>query len=418
MSALSVTQFVELVNAALSTLERVTVEGEVEDYKVIQQKWVVFDLKDESSLVKCFMPAWHLRTVIEDGMLVRVTGAPKLRPKGFFSFVLDSVQPAGEGALRRAFELLKQKLTAEGLFATERKRSLPRFPQRIGLITSRDAAAYGDFLKVLKARQGGLEIFFIHTNVQGEDAPDQIIQALATANSYAPPVDAIVLVRGGGSLEDLQAFNDERVVRTVATSRLPIVVGIGHERDVTLAELAADQRASTPSNAAELLVRSREELHQAIYRLQNSLRQHLHTRLADSRQAIHHHLTAVRTSVGVQQQRVHTHIVRLIGLQRRFTDTIGRRRQRVLTWSTSLSHAMHKEVETYHTQLKDLLRLLQSLSPEKVLLRGYSITRTAEGHVVTSVAPLKVGDNLVTQLKDGSVTSTIGGTAHQLDLGL
>ena len=156
MAPLTVTQFVELINSALASLDTVTVEGEVEEYKIIQNKWVVFDLKDAASLVRCFMPKWNLRTEIEDGMLVRAVGQVKLRSKGFLSFVLDSVQPAGEGSLKRAFVLLKKKLEHEGLFAPARKRPLPRFPQTIGLITSRASAAYGDFLKVLQARQGGL----------------------------------------------------------------------------------------------------------------------------------------------------------------------------------------------------------------------------------------------------------------------
>ena len=217
-----------------------------------------FTLKDKESNVRCFMTVWDLKAEIEDGMMVKVSGRPTLTQKWGFSFNLKSVQPAGEGALRRAFVLLQKKLTAEGVFSIERKRSLPRFPQHIALITSREAAAYSDFIKVLNARVGGLKISFIHTQVQGEKAPQQIIEALEAANTGLTDLDVIVLARGGGSLEDLQAFNDEMVVRAVAASRTPTIVGVGHERDVTLAELAADVRASTPSNAAELLVQSRE----------------------------------------------------------------------------------------------------------------------------------------------------------------
>lgn len=213
---LTVSQFVQTVNDGLESLGALTVEGEVDEFRIIHQKWVTFRIKDENASVGCFMTVWQYKTQIEDGMKVRAIGRPNLRDKGFFSFVLTSVQPAGEGALKRAFELLKQKLLEEGLFAAERKRSLPRFPQHVALITSRDAAAYGDFLKVLQARQGGLTVSFIHTQVQGEPAVPMVLEALSFANTELTDLDAIVMIRGGGSLEDLQAFNDEKVVRAVA----------------------------------------------------------------------------------------------------------------------------------------------------------------------------------------------------------
>lgn len=367
---LSVTQFIEVINLTLQALDVIIVEGEVDEYRVVQNKWVVFKLKDKQSTVDCFMTIWQLKTQIEDGMLVRATGVPKLRPKGFFSFVLEKVEPAGTGALKRAFELLKQKLEAEGLFTPERKRPLPRFPRHIALITSRDAAAYTDFLKVLKARQGGLAISFIHAQVQGEDAPRQLVEALTFANTELKNLDAIVMVRGGGSLEDLQAFNDEQVVRTVAGSRTPTIVGIGHERDVCLAELAADVRASTPSNAAEILVASRQELAVQLAAWQRQLAQHWQATIRERRQATNQALTQ---------------------LTRHLTLTVQQRRQ----------------------LLQQMARMLASLSPERTLARGYSITQSSAGQLIRSRHQVKPGEALTTKVVDGSIASIVQSTHAQ-----
>lgn len=396
MSVLTVSQFVELVNEALGAVAGATVEGEVEEYKVIQGKWVVFDLKDAKSLVRCFMPIWNLSTQLEDGMLVRATGQPKLREKGFFSFVLDDVQPTGEGALKRAFELLKKKLEAEGLFATDRKRSLLRFPEKITLITSRDAAAFGDFQKVLTARRGGFTIYFIHTAVQGADAPADIVAALEQANTVSNGSELIVLIRGGGSLEDLQAFNDERVVRAVATSRLPTVVGIGHERDVSLAELAADLRASTPSNAAELLTPTREELRLAVQRLRQRVSSALDERLHSQRTAVAQAMQALRHHFSDTGQSVRAVIVRLLSSRQRFRQRVTAQQQRVET----------------------LVRLLQSFSPQTVLKRGYSISYK-NGRVLKKATGVVAGDKLLTKLAEGEVLSTVGNhVTSQLELKL
>ncbi len=402
MPVLTVSQFVQLINGALEAMAGVTVEGEIAEYKVLKGGWLVFDLKDRKSLVRCFMLPWKLSTQIEDGMLVRATGLPKLRENGFFSFNVDDVQPTGEGALKRAFELLKKKLEAEDLFAPERKRALPRFPEKITLITSRDAAAFGDFQKVLKARRGGFTIYFIHTAVQGAEAPTALVAALEKANTTPDGSELIVMVRGGGSLEDLQAFNDERVVRAVAASRLPTVVGIGHERDVSLAELAADRRASTPSNAAELITPTREELNFSIRHFEQRLSTAVHEQLQGQQrrvlqvmQALRHHFTATGQSVRAV-------IVRLVSSRHRF-------RQRVT--------AQQQRVETF-------VRLLQSFSPQTVLKRGYSITRLRQGsggrsHPLRRASDAVAGDVLTTQLAEGEVISTVGKhVTNQLELKL
>ncbi|MEX1997547.1 MAG: exodeoxyribonuclease VII large subunit [Candidatus Andersenbacteria bacterium] len=418
MPALTVTQLIEAINATLSALEDVVVEGEIDEFKIIHNKWVTFQLKDEHSSIGCFLTVWQYKTQVEDGMLVRATGRPTLRNKGFFSFVVTNLQPAGEGALKRAFELLRTKLMQEGLFAAERKRPLPRFPEHIALITSRDAAAYSDFLKVLGARQGGLQISFLHTQVQGQDAPPQLVAALEHANTHLNDLDAIVIVRGGGSLEDLQAFNDETVIRAVAASRTPIIVGVGHERDSTLAELAADLRASTPSNAAELLVRSREELLLAIRHLHNSLAGQLHEHLQQQRQVIAAAVSILRTRTAVPQQRVQRQLESLSAMRQRLRQTITTRTGETTRIRHLLHEAFHEKLKQQYITMNQLTRMLRSLSPEKTLKRGYTITRNQRGVVIKSARHVVAGEEIATQFTDGSITSRVHGTDHQKALAL
>lgn len=380
---LTVSQCVEAINIALDSLGELTVEGEVADFKIIQNKWVAFDIKDNQSVLKCFMTVWNLRTQIEDGMLVKVTGQPNLRAKGFLSFVAKNITPSGEGSLKRAFELLKKKLEHEGLFALDRKRTLPRFPQHVALITSRDAAAYADFLKVLKARYGGMKISFIHTQVQGQEAPAQIIAALQTANTDLKNLDVIILVRGGGSLEDLIAFNDEHVVRAVAGSRTPTIVAIGHERDICLAELAADVRASTPSNAAELLIKSREEIVLDIQRMQVSMSR------------------AVAEHISMRQ----TNIVRMTHAIGARLGATAERARRLITRISAVSLRLADRNKTMSESIENIRRMLIAISPEKTLARGYSITRSMNGTIVRRAQDIAKGDALTTTLASGTVTS-------------
>jgi exodeoxyribonuclease VII large subunit len=198
-----------------------------------------------------------MRQPLEDGMKVIVRGTPKLTQWGKFSFTVTAVQPVGEGSLKKAFEMLKKKLADEGLFDPAKKRGIPEDLTRLGVISSTQAAGYADFIKIINARWGGMKVQVAHTQVQGMDAPDQIIRALQYFNEKSE-VQMIALLRGGGSADDLACFNDERLVRAVATSKIPVICGIGHEVDESLCDLACDVRASTPSNAAELLTRDRK----------------------------------------------------------------------------------------------------------------------------------------------------------------
>lgn len=259
---LTVSDFVSLVNQTLEyAYPTVAVIGEVAEFRVSQGKWVSFKLKDGESVVNCFMGIYQLRLPVEDGMKLMVVAAPKLNNKwGTFSLNVRAVKPVGEGSIKKGFELLKAKLEAEGLFAPERKRVLPRAPKRIAVITSTESAAYADFMKIINERWGGLSIEVAHTQVQGEPAADQIIGAIRYFNGQEVLPEVLVIIRGGGSAEDLMTFNDEFLARAVAESRIPTLVGVGHEVDHTLADMIADKRAATPTDAAKIVVPDKQEI--------------------------------------------------------------------------------------------------------------------------------------------------------------
>ena len=238
----------------------IEVEGEVASFKVNQNKFIFFDIKDEAGSLNCFMTIWQLRIPIEDGMKVVIVATPKITGWGKFSLTVKSIRPSGEGAIKKSHEILKAKLDTEGLFALDRKRTLPRYPRHIAVISSVQAAGYADFVKILNDRWGGLVIDVASVQVQGTDAPDQIIQAINFFNQQELLPEILVIIRGGGSADDLSAFNDEPLVRAIAASRIPTLVGVGHETDESLSDLVADVRAATPSNAAQILVPDKSEI--------------------------------------------------------------------------------------------------------------------------------------------------------------
>lgn len=280
----SVGDFVAITNQVLEqAYPSILIEGEVESFKVNQGKFVFFNLKDSEASVGCFMMVFALRTPIEDGMKVIVRARPKLTQWGKFSLTIESIRPSGEGSLKKSFELLKAKLTKEGLFAPERKRLLPHWPQRVAVISSMESAGYADFMKIANERMGGVEFVVHHTQVQGESAPQQIEQAIVRANEAEQPADVLVLIRGGGSADDLAAFNDEKLVRAIAASRIPTLVGVGHEVDVSLADMVADVRAATPSNAATILLPDRHETIARVQRMAHGLAPRM-LQLVDDRQ--------------------------------------------------------------------------------------------------------------------------------------
>jgi exodeoxyribonuclease VII large subunit len=362
--AFTVSDFVAVLNQTLDMAHPyVEVEGELSNFRVSKNKWVYFDLKDETASLKCFTTVYALPGPLEDGMVVRVAGSPRLHPLYNFSLQVQAIQPVGEGALRRAADLLAAKLQKEGLFDPTRKRALPYPPKTIALITAGDSAAYADFIKVTNTRWGGLRITHYNVLVQGEHAPGEIVAALKTVNGCDTLPDVIVLVRGGGSAEDLAAWNDERVVRAVAGSRVPTLVAIGHEVDVSLAELAADRRASTPSNAAELLVPDkRTELRQV----------HAHQRRLDEQLA----QVIMRRRTG------------LVLLRQRLDDELGRAMQKALRSVTAAR------------------QLLAAYDPHRPLRQGYALVH-AGSQLVTRAGQLKPGFEIGVHFTDGKAVSQV-----------
>ncbi len=261
----SVSDFIAVVNQTLEfAYPSVEIEGEVASFKVNQEKYVFFDIKDSEGSINCFMTIWQLRMPIDNGMKVVVLAIPKLTQWGKFSLTIKSIRPSGEGALKKSFELLKTKLEKDGLFSLERKRLLPKLPNHIAVISSTGAAGYADFIKILNDRWGGLLVDVANVKVQGQGSPDQIMRAIDYFNQQKKMPEVIVIIRGGGSADDLSTFNDEPLVRAIAASRIPTLVGVGHETDQSLADLVADVRAATPTNAAVILVPDKNEIIRAV----------------------------------------------------------------------------------------------------------------------------------------------------------
>ncbi len=385
MQIFSVAQFLAYVNDTFKAIwdpSEVSVEGEVSGYRVSQGQWVNFDLKDEEALVSVFMVLRNLHVPLQDGMRVRLSGYPRVYPKyGKFSFNAEKIELVGEGTLRKALAALREKLATEGLFDTVRKRELPRFPKRIALIASRDSAAYGDFVRILKERWGGLEIDLYHVLVQGVDAPSSIVAAIESANA-ATAYDALILTRGGGSFEELMAFNDERLVRALYASKIPTLVGIGHERDLTLAEEVADVRGSTPTDCARRLVPDRKELLYTVATLQQRIAEAVDEVLIERERVIDERLTSAdRWLQGVRQK--------FEVIAPRVSETEER-------WQASLN----ERIESY-------LRLLASFDPTAVVRRGFAIVRNGSGTVLTSAQGVKPGERLTLAMRDGTVKTRV-----------
>ena len=384
MRVLKVGEFIEIVNSILKeTLsgEACAVEGEVSGYRVSQGQWVSFDLKDETALVNVFLPVWSLTVPVEDGMRVRVFGTPRVYPKyGKFSLSAERIELAGEGALRKALAMLRLRLEKEGLFNVSRKRQLPKYPKRIALVASKESAAYGDFIRILAERWGGLEIDLYHVLVQGERAPQDIVRALTQAQEGE--YDVIVMTRGGGSLEELMAFNDERVVRAIYGSSIPTLVAIGHERDISLAEEAADVRGSTPTDCARRLVPDKRDVEYELSSLMESIDRSLTQQLERSRHALERATLAPATWIA-------TRITA-------FESTVKRAESSFEQWFDELKN-----------RLEQNLRLLSSLDPSSVLRRGYAMVTDVRGSVVTTAGSLKVRDALSVTFADGVVTTQV-----------
>lgn len=413
MDALSVSQFLAGVNDSLQGTfpEGALVRGEVAEFHVSQNRWVWFKLKDEAAVVDCFMTVWDLHVEVADGMTVVATGAPAVFAKsGRFSLKVRHLKLDGEGALKVAYERLKARLTAEGVFAPEHKRSLPPFPSRIGLIASRESAAYTDFLRLLRDRWPGLTVFTAHVQVQGEGAVDDIVGAFRYFNAHPDLAEAVVLTRGGGSMEDLQAFNSEAVVRAVFSSRLPVICAVGHERDVTLADLAADVRAATPTHAAELLVPQREEVSGQLRAWRRQLTAAFRHQLALRGSRLDNDLARLAALFRSRLDRFATRLEAFGAASRHFSRTVTRRRERLLVLQERLPRLMARQLVVARERLNARERLLRAADPRRPLGLGYALVRR-DGQLLRSVRGAAVGERLAVELHDGELATRVEGVS-------
>lgn len=367
------------------------VAGEVSNFSRPSSGHCYFTLKDDAAQIRAVMwrgSASRLRFDLKDGLELVCHGRIDVyAPRGSYQLVVEQAQPKGVGALELALQKLREKLAAEGLFDRERKRPLPAFPRRIGFVTSPTGAAVRDFLQVLSRRWRGVDVLVIPTRVQGDGAAEEIAAGIAAANRLREPLDALVVGRGGGSLEDLWCFNEEAVVRAIAASRVPVISAVGHEIDVTLSDLVADVRALTPSEAAERVAPSADDLINRV----RSLGGRLHG--------------AARRHVAVGRERVER-----VSRSRPFARPHAvheDRSRRLDELDRSAQRAVRRLVERGQARLAAVAGKLESLSPLGVLRRGYSLTTDEEGNLVRSTDGVSAGDRLTTRLAEGKVISVV-----------
>lgn len=405
-----VSEFNKFINIYLGKVGEVVIEGEITRCEVNKGRWLFVTIKDDSSTVEVFGISSNIsgNSVLEQGMLVHVYGTPNLYPKtGKFSIFANQIVPTGEGALKLAFEKLKDKLDKEGLFDEQRKRLVSKFPEQIGLITAKDSMAYSDFIKVLKQRMGGIKIFFYPVNVQGKNSVESIMRAFKYFNDKLPYLDALVLIRGGGSPEDLQSFNDEALAKAIFSSKIPIVCGVGHEEDITIADLVSDLRASTPSNAAELLVKNKVEV---LFRVNNNIKI-IQNRLAglinDGNSKIRKSVHSLENAINQQTFVIRATISKFVNNFTLFSQNAKNLEQNRSGLQRRILRSSVLWIKQQKIRTENLLRLLNSFDTQKVLKRGFSITFDDKGGVLKTVKYLNKGSHITTTLFNGKIGAQV-----------
>ena len=390
---LSVSELTSLIKGTLEAdFSSVWVSGELSNVSRPHSGHVYLTLKDEGAQIRGVVwrsVASQLAFDLRDGLEVVCRGAIDVYPpRGAYQLVLRRIEPLGVGSLQLALRQLQQKLAAEGLFAPEHKKPLPRFPRRIALVTSPTGAAIRDFLEVLRRRWRGVDVLVIPAKVQGEGAAADLVRGIRAANSLPEAPDVLVVARGGGSLEDLWCFNEEPVVRAIYASRIPVVSAVGHEIDVTLSDLVADVRALTPSEAAELVVPSADELRAGL----DGYRQRLSA-------ALRGRASAARTRLdALAQHRAFRKPFERIQDRARQLDELDLRAGRAVRYLLQRSQ----------DRLRGVAGQLESLSPLAVLQRGYSLTlRTGDDALLTDAAQVEAGQPITTRLARGTLVSRV-----------
>jgi exodeoxyribonuclease VII large subunit len=433
----------ELVGQVRELVEQeygdVWVEGEISNFRPAPSGHVYFTLKDADAQLPIVLfrrQAMLLRFRPEDGLHVLVRGRVSVyEQRGQMQLVAETMEPVGAGSLQLAFEQLKARLKAEGLFDAERKRPLPAFPRTVGIVTSPTGAVIRDFLNIVGRRDSGLNILIYPVSVQGDSAPEEIEAALTELNASCM-VDVIVIARGGGSLEDLAAFNSERVARAIASSRLPVVSAVGHETDFTIADFVADLRAPTPSAAAELITEAQHKIAEHLITQANRLERAARFQMLQARQRL------TRLPVSRAESRMNSLLRRmeqrlddcsfrqeaamssqLHHHQRHIADlaatvlrhdprqNLGVARERLTICRTRLDRTLERLLHNSAANVRALNAQLHSLSPLAVLDRGYALVLDADGGLVRSTAQLAPGDKVVTRLSDGAFISRVESAA-------
>ena len=389
----TVSQVNQYIKALLDRDRELTalyVRGEISNYKAYPSGHHYFSLKDGEGAIRCVMfkrEAMSLRFRPENGMKVIAFGRVAVFPRdGQYQLYCTALTPEGVGDLHLAFEQLKQKLYAEGLFDPAHKKPIPRFPKRIALITSAAGAAVRDMLRILGARWPMAEVFLLPVRVQGTEAPGELCAAIAWANRHQV-ADLIITGRGGGSMEDLWAFNDENVARTIYHSAIPVISAVGHEPDVTIADFVADLRAATPSNAAELAVPDQNEVAEWLRQMEGRLAQAMGRKLERARKD----LDRAARCRALQDPMNYVDDKRMV---------LDYQREKL---AAGLNAALNRERQRFG----QLASKLDALSPLKVLGRGYAIPRKGDGGVVRSVSDVTPGDQLKLRVADGEISCQV-----------
>ena len=429
----------DLMAAVRTRMEReftdVWIEGEISNYRPAESGHLYFTLKDENSQLRVVVfrsQARLLRFKPADGMAILARGRLTVyEPRGEMQLSAEFLEPKGAGALQVAFEQLKAKLAAEGLFEASRKKSIPAFPRRVGVVTSQRGAAIQDMLNILRRRHRGLNVLIYPAQVQGSGASSEVAGGVRYFNR-AKNVDVIVVARGGGSLEDLAAFNDEGLARTIAASELPVISAVGHESDFTIADFVADLRAPTPSAAAELVIESRHRIQETVDALRTRIQRAARYQLLMSRQRLtqlsqHGAFARMQQALGRRAQRVDELVFRMAGAHRKQLQAYRRRLD--VAGARARAHDLRRVLEVMKRDLHanehalaatlrgNLQRLrsgveqaqgrLHALSPLNILERGYALVFDASGKLVKDAAQVSAGDEIRARLHRGEILAKV-----------
>ena len=414
---LTVTELTRQIRGTLETrFAAVWVQGEMSNYKLHPSGHQYFTLKDQRTQISCVI--WRdtmlpPRQRLADGAQVQVYGAVTVfESRGQYQLNVEVLQPRGVGLLQAKFEALKQKLEAEGLFAPERKKPLPKFPRRLGIVTSPSGAAIRDMLNVLRRRAPWLEILINPVRVQGTGAADEIAVAigeLAMPNEAFPPIDLIVVTRGGGSIEDLWEFNEEIVARAIFHSALPVISAVGHEIDFTICDFVADLRAPTPSAAAELIVPDIIDLHRRTDRCAQALGRQLLNRLRDAQQRLDHVREVLQRCLAHKidaYKRGLLHALRVLQARSPVRELMIRR-NRFADLHRRLVTCPARLIENATHRFNHIEGMLRVLGPDATLRRGYSITTNERGQIVRTITTVHAKVKIHTRVSDGEFSSEV-----------